>query len=228
MQSRVERQMAGDGVAFLQPLSWVYRGGVAIARARRAGKPARARPRVVSVGNLTVGGSGKTPLALLLVERALAAGGSVAYASRGFAGAAERGPSVTWVPSEKAAAPVTFAGLRVVSRRAGDLAERVGDEAAMVAARVPRADVLVARDKRRAIEAAAAMALDLVVVDDAFQSFALARHIDVVMLDARRPIGNGRLLPAGPLREPPSALARADVLVFNGAADLAAIAECQA
>jgi len=227
MHSRAERQLANDGVAILHPLSWLYRGGVALARARRAGKPARARPRVVSVGNLTVGGSGKTPLALLLVERALAAGVKVAYASRGFAGAAERGAHVTWVPGENTGAPPTFAGLRVIARHSGDLAARVGDEAAMVAQRAPGADLLVARDKRRAIDAAAAMALDIVVVDDAFQSFVLARHVDVVMLDARSPLGNRRLLPAGPLREPPSALGRADVLVFNGAADMALVEDAR-
>jgi tetraacyldisaccharide 4'-kinase len=218
--------MTGEGIALLQPLSWLYQGGLAIARARRAGKPANARPRVVSVGNVTVGGSGKTPMALWLVARALAAGKSVAYASRGFAGAAGRGPAVTWVPCERAGAPSSFAGLRVVGRSA-DLAETVGDEAAMVARRAPGANMLVAGDKRHAIAAAAAMAIDVVVVDDAFQTFGLARHVDVVMLDARRPLGNGRLLPAGPLREAPSALARADVVVFNGASDRAAIAQAR-
>lgn len=218
--------MMGEGIPLLQPVAWLYRGGVAVVRARRAGKPGRARPRVVSVGNLTVGGSGKTPMALWLVERVLAAGKSVAYASRGFAGAAERGPAITWVPAEKAGAPGSFAGLRVVAR-AADLADTVGDEAAVVAQRASGANLLVARDKRRAVEAAAIMALDVVVVDDALQTFGLARHVDVVMLDARRPLGNGRLLPAGPLREPPAALARADVVVFNGAADLAATEEAR-
>ncbi len=226
MQSQVERRMTSEGVAALQPLAWLYRGGLALARARRAGKPASARPRVVAVGNLTVGGSGKTPMALWLVERALAAGKSVAYASRGFAGAAERGPAVTWVPGEGAGAPGSFAGLRVVARTA-DLAENVGDEAAMVARRAPGANLLVARDKQRALAIAGAMALDVVVMDDAFQSFGLARHVDVVMLDARRPFGNGRLLPAGPLREPPAALARADIIVFNGAADVAQVEEAR-
>lgn len=226
MQAHVERQLASDGVAVLQPLAWLYRGGVAVARARRAGKPASEHPRVVSVGNLTVGGSGKTPMALWLVERALAVGKSVAYTSRGFAGAAERGPAVTWVPGENAGAPGSFAGLRVLSRSA-DLAESVGDEAAMVAGRAPGVNLLISRDKRRAIAAAAAMALDVVVVDDAFQSFALARHVDVVMLDARRPFGNGRLLPAGPLREAPAALGRAQVVVFNGAEDAAAVDEAR-
>ena len=226
MNSGLEKKMTSDGVPVLQPLAWLYRGGVALARARRAGKPTRARPRVVSVGNLTVGGSGKTPMALWLVERALAAGKSVAYASRGFAGLAEHGPATTWVPGESSSAPSSFAGLRVVSRTA-DLAETVGDEAAAVARRAPRAEILVASDKRRAIDAAATLALDVVVVDDAMQSFALARHIDVVMLDGRRPLGNGRLLPAGQLREPPSAIARADVVVFNGVANQADISHAR-
>jgi len=219
--------LTGDGIAALLPASWMYRGGVAVVRALRTpAKPASAVPRVVSVGNLTVGGSGKTPLALWLVERALRAGKSAAYASRGFAGAGERGPWVSWIPAAGASAPSSFAGVRVVARDA-DIARTVGDEAALVALRAPRASVLVARDKRRAVQVASRLGVDVVVVDDALQSFALPRHIDLILLDARRPFGNGRLLPAGPLREPPSALARADVVVFNGASDADSIARAR-
>jgi tetraacyldisaccharide 4'-kinase len=207
-----------DGLAVLAPLSWVYRAGVAAVRAARTKRSAGpGLPRVVSVGNLEVGGSGKTPLALWLVERAAAAGKRVAYVSRGFASAAEHGPLVTVVPANDWTPPASLAGLRVVARSAPGLVGAAGDEAALVAGRASGVPLLLARDKRRAVEAAARMGAEMVVVDDAFQSFALARHVDVLLLDAKRPLANGRVLPAGRLREAPSAIARANVVVFNGA-----------
>lgn len=217
-----------EGLPALTPLSWLFRGAVAAARAfRTAPAPAFGRPRVISIGNLEVGGSGKTPLALWLCDRATREGKPVAYVSRGFGGAAARGPLVTVVPAE-GVAPASFAGLRVVARGARELAAAVGDEGAVVAARAPRVHLVMARDKRRAVAVAAQLGAEIVVVDDGFQTFALARHVDVVLLDARRPLGNGYLLPAGRLREPPSAVERADVVVFNGAADRAAIEAARA
>ncbi len=216
-----------DGIPALRPLSWLYGAAVAGVRALRApGRPASSSPRIVSIGNLEVGGSGKTPLCAWCLERARDAGRRVAYASRGFGGDAERGPLVSMVLGAGAPPPDSFAGLRVVAHDA-DLARALGDEAALVARRAPEATVVVARDKRRAIGAAARAGAEIVIVDDAFQSFALARHVDVVLLDARRPLANGLVLPAGRLREAPSALARADVVVFNGAADADAVAEAR-
>jgi tetraacyldisaccharide 4'-kinase len=212
-----------DGIPALLPLSWVYRGGVSLARAlRTAPRPELAVPRIVAVGNLEVGGSGKTPLCLHLLERAIQAGKRTAYVSRGFDSEAERGPLITVVPGEEAA-PASFAGLRVVARDARGLATAIGDEGAMAARRAPAVPLLFARDKRRAVAAAAQLGAEVVVVDDALQSFALARHVDVLLLDAARPLANGRLLPAGRLREAPSAIARAHVIVFNGASDAAAV-----
>lgn len=207
-----------DGFPILAPLSWVYRAGVWVVRAVRTAPPAASpSPRVVAVGNLEVGGSGKTPLSLWLVERASAAGKRVAYVSRGFGSAADRGPLVTVVPSDGSPPPDSFAGLRIVERSAPGLAALAGDEGAVVAGRAPRVPLVFAHDKRRAVEVAARLGAELIVVDDAFQSFALARHIDVLMLDAMRPLGNGRALPAGRLRESPAAIRRARVVVFNGA-----------
>jgi tetraacyldisaccharide 4'-kinase len=206
----------------------VYGGAVAFTRAvRTAPLPAHAVPRIVSVGNLEVGGSGKTPLCLHLLERALQAGKRAAYVSRGFGSEAERGPLVTLVPGEEAAAPVSFAGLRIVARDVSSLAVAIGDEGAMIARRAPVTSLLFARDKRRAVAAAALLGAEIIVVDDAFQSFPLARHVDVLLLDAERPLANGHLLPAGRLREAPSAIARAEVIVFNGADDAAAVARAR-
>jgi tetraacyldisaccharide 4'-kinase len=121
------------------------------------------------------------------------------------------------VPSKNAPPPSNFAGLRVVARDTPDLAAAAGDEGALVARRAPHTPLFLSRDKRRAVAAAARDGVEIVVVDDAFQSFALPRHIDVLLLDAFRPFDNGRLLPAGRLREPPAVISRADVVVFNHA-----------
>ena len=221
--------VAWDGIPALTPLSWVYRGGVSAVRTLRApGRPDASTPRIISVGNLEVGGSGKTPLCLLLMEHALRSGKRVAYVSRGFGSAAERGPLATVVLPEGGLPPSSFAGLRLVARHSGGLPDAIGDEGAMAARRLPAATLVFARDKRRAVAAATHLRAELVVVDDAFQSFALARHVDVVLLDARRPLANGYVLPAGRLREAPSAIARADVVVFNGASDGGAIDEARA
>jgi tetraacyldisaccharide 4'-kinase len=108
---------------------------------------------------------------------------------------------------------------------ASALARAMGDEAALVAERVPEAVVVVGPAKQRAVRMAVDAGAEVVVVDDAFQSWALARDLDVVLLDAVRPIGAGRLLPAGTLRERPAALCRADVVVFNGVDSLDQLAE---
>lgn len=228
MPSAIVHTTPWEGLPALVPLSWVYRGGLSLVRTLRT--PARAVasiPRVVAIGNLEVGGSGKTPLALLMLERWAREGKRGVYVSRGYGSAAGKGPLSTVVLGTQAAPP-DFAGLRLVFRDAPNLAASVGDEAAMVARRAPTIPLVIARDKRRAVEVAAGLGADLVVVDDAFQSFALARHLDVLLLDARSPLANGRVLPAGRLREPPSAIARADVIVFNGAADAEAIEAAKA
>jgi len=179
---------------------------------------------VIAVGNLEVGGSGKTPFALWLLEQAVRSGMRAAYASRGYGSAAERGPLVTVVSDQ---APASFDGMRLLGRNARNLADAIGDEGAVVARRADPSMLLFARDKRRAVEAAARLGAEVIVVDDAYQTFSMPRHVDVLLLDARRPLANGRLLPAGRLREPASAIARADAIVFNGASDLASIHEAR-
>lgn len=216
MKRDAERAPGREGVPALAPLAWLYRGGVAVARRRRAPNlDAGTRPRVIAVGNLEVGGSGKTPLAMRLMEDFRRAGRRAGYASRGYGSRSERAPGVTLVVSDagtEAASP----GARVVSRAHPDLAREIGDEGAIVAGRLTDAPLAFSRDRNAAVAVLATAGVDVVVVDDAFQTWDLRRHLDVVLLDAARPFGNGRLLPAGRLREPPSALGRADVVVFNG------------
>lgn len=174
---------------------------------------ARAGAPVVSIGNLAVGGAGKTPAALAVAERLLRRGRKVAVLSRGY-GARARGP-------------------RLVSD--GDRlllgAAEAGDEPYLLARRLPGAAVLCGPRRaalaRRAVEALAA---DALVLDDGFQHRALRRDLDVVVVDAATPAGNGRLLPRGPNREPWSGLERADLAWIARAdqADRAALRELEA
>jgi len=148
--------------------------------------------RVVSVGNLGTGGAGKTPVVAFLAERLRRAGIRVAVLSRGYG---RRGSAV-----ERVLGPPwpSF--------------ERVGDEPLLLARRVPGLDVWVGGDRvdlaRRARAAGATVAL----LDDGFQHRRLGREVDLLVLDEAAGLGTGHLLPWGPLREPPSALARASLL----------------
>jgi len=156
---------------------------------------ARAGAPVVSVGNLAVGGAGKTPAAMAVARRLLARGRRVALLSRGY-GALRRD------------ARIVSDGERVLL----DAAE-AGDEPVLVARRLPGVRVLCGPSRaelaRTAVEALGA---DALLLDDGFQHRGLARDLDVVVLDGADAFGNGRLLPAGPNREPRSALRRAGLV----------------
>ena len=157
----------------------------------RAGVP------VISVGNLTVGGTGKTPVVDALVKQLIKRGLKVAIVSRGYGG--------------------TFNGRfgRVTPAGDGDVltAEAAGDEPFLLAMKNPDVSVYVARKRRFGVAAAEAAGAECIVLDDAFQHLAVQRDLDVVLLDARNPFGNGCLLPAGLLREPRRALKRADLII---------------
>jgi tetraacyldisaccharide 4'-kinase len=153
---------------------------------------------VVSVGGITVGGSGKTPVAILIALDIGRRGGRVAYVTRGYGGRLGR------------------AGAVVRPAGAGGLgAPDYGDEAYLAALRLPRAVVLRGADKAALLRTAArAHGAAAAVLDDGFQS-RVGRDVDIVVLDATLPLGNGRVLPRGPLREPARALDRADLLWFH-------------
>ncbi len=151
----------------------------------------------VSVGNLSVGGTGKTPLVAWLIEGLAALGARPAVVSRGYGGSAH-GPE------------------RVTTAGGSPAARRFGDEPALLAARYPDVPVVVGRDRHAAgLLAAASGGATVVVADDAFQHRRLARDLDIVVIDASRGLGNGFQLPAGPLRESPASLARAGFVVLN-------------
>jgi tetraacyldisaccharide 4'-kinase len=151
---------------------------------------------VVVIGNISVGGTGKTPLLIALAERLRARGRRPGIVSRGYGGAP--GP----VP--------------VLVTPAHD-AEVAGDEPCLLA-RTTGCPVVVCPDRRAAvIWLVAHCDCDLVLSDDGLQHYRLHRDFEIAVVDGARGLGNGRCLPAGPLREPPSRLAEVDALVVNGA-----------
>ncbi len=154
---------------------------------------------IVSVGNITVGGTGKTPVVDWLVKQFQDLGKHPAVVSRGYAG--------------------EFSGkVGVVSDGQNLLmtAKLCGDEPYLLAKRNPRCLVVVAKKRRDGIQFLEERGeVDVIVLDDGFQHRAVKRDIDVVLLDAKRPLGNGWPLPAGNLREFPQALKRADYLLMT-------------
>lgn len=150
---------------------------------------------VIVVGNIFVGGTGKTPLVAWLVERLRAEGWHPGIVSRGYGGRAGDGPTFVAAASEAA---------------------EVGDEPLLLARRTG-APVCVGRNRPAAVAALHAQAgCDVVVSDDGLQHLRMGRAAEIVVIDAERGLGNGRLLPAGPLREPASRLERVDLVVANG------------
>lgn len=182
----------------LLPLAWLFRGGVAL-RNRHYDRPeavTRVERPVISIGNLSVGGTGKTPLVALVARRLQQRGLTVAIVSRGYGGEAGRGPLTVSTGEGPIVGP-----------------ELSGDEPAELAAALPGAIVVVGSDRVAGAREAIALGARLIVLDDGFQHRRLARDLDIVLVDSRRPLDEERLLPAGDLREPPASLARADLIV---------------
>lgn len=186
-------------LCLLRPLEALYRW---IVRRRRtaflAGRSAafRAPVPVIVVGNLSVGGTGKTPMILWLIGHCRARGLRVGVVSRGY-GATP--PSLPW---------------RV---RAGQSAAQAGDEPLMIVER-SGVSLMIDPDRARAVRALLAEEpLDLILCDDGLQHYRLARDLELVLIDAARGLGNRRCLPAGPLREPPERLQEVDACLLNGA-----------
>jgi len=171
------------------------RGWTFDARLRRA---RRLPVPVISIGNLTVGGTGKTPATVAVVHRLRAQGLAVGVLLRGYGR--------------------DGGGVGIAADPAGHQApwQRVGDEAVLLADRLPRVPVVVGADRFRAgQEALRRFPLDVLVLDDGFQHRQLHRDLDLVMVDATDPLGGGHLLPRGRLREPASALHRASALLLS-------------
>jgi tetraacyldisaccharide 4'-kinase len=180
----------GAAARLLAPLAAIY-GAVAGWRLGRVG--VRAGAPVVCIGNLTVGGAGKTPTALAVARMLTAAGERPAFLSRGYGGALA-GPLLVDPVRQRAA--------------------HVGDEPLLLARAAP---TIVARDRVAGARMAVLAGAGVIVMDDGFQNASLIKDFSVLVVDARRAIGNARVIPAGPLRAPLSAqLARAHALVVVG------------
>jgi tetraacyldisaccharide 4'-kinase len=158
---------------------WGYRRGVLASHS--------APVPVISVGNVTAGGTGKTPMVAWIVHRLMDAGRTPAIVMRGYRAA-----------------------------RAEPGAQPRSDEAELLAA-LTGAAVIVEPDRLAGARKAASQGADVVVLDDAFQHRRLRRDLDIVLIDAAEPLGLGHCLPRGLLREPPTALADADVIVITHA-----------
>src|SRR5689334_8955460 len=198
MRSRLESMWySREAPLWLTPLSLLY-GLVMSVRALfyRVGLRHRIKVAVpvIVVGNLTVGGTGKTPLVAWLSSHLAACGMRVAIVSRGYGGKARGVTRVT-----------------VHSR-----ASEVGDEPLLLARR-SQATVFIGKDRVAAAKAAVADRADIVISDDGLQHLALKRDCEIVVIDGQRGFGNGCLLPRGPLRELPRRLRRVNAVVVNGA-----------
>ncbi|GBC63824.1 tetraacyldisaccharide 4'-kinase [Desulfonema ishimotonii] len=155
--------------------------------------------KVISVGNIVAGGTGKTPMTLFLARLLIRSGQRVAILSRGYRGQAEKTGGIVCDGKTLLMGP-----------------DEAGDEPFMMASHLKSVPVLVGRNRcesgRRAVEM---FRPDVILLDDAFQHLKLKRDLNLVLLDSRSPFGNGHLLPLGLLREPLSALERADAFVLT-------------
>lgn len=154
---------------------------------------------VVSVGNLTVGGTGKTPVTIWIARQLLQQGKRVAVLSRGYGG------------SYTGTAAIVSDGQTMLLTP-----EQAGDEPYLLATSVPGLMVVVGADRYRAgLLALDHLQPDFLLLDDGFQHVRLQRDLNILLLDSRRPFGNGWTLPLGLLREPRTALKRADLVLFT-------------
>ncbi len=194
-----ERPLRG----LLHVASWVYGLGV-LGRLGlyRVGVLRRIRlsGRVISVGNITAGGTGKTSFVLLLVQEVRARGLRPAVVLRGY-GAKKEGE--TLVVSDGKTIPMDY--------------PEVGDEALLLARKLPGVPVIMSPDRVRGCQVAfGELGAQVAILDDGFQHLRIERDLDVLLLDRENPFGYGYLLPRGLLREPMGAVRRADLFVMTG------------
>ncbi|MBU2955495.1 tetraacyldisaccharide 4'-kinase [Marinobacter sp. F3R08] len=198
MSSLVERLWYGSKrpLAFLAPLAWLYRS-ISETRRRAAweGRNASLPVPVIVVGNITAGGTGKSPLTAWLVSELASAGWRPVILSRGYGGDADQYP------------------LEVT---ADTSASKAGDEPVMLALNTGY-PVVVDPQRRRGADYALENNLgDLLICDDGLQHYKLPRDLEISVFDGQRGIGNGAMIPVGPLREPVSRLASVDFIIVNG------------
>lgn len=154
---------------------------------------------VISVGNITAGGTGKSPMVAWIARYLIERGKRVAVLSRGYGGSA-----------------IATGGIVSDGRRILMHAAEAGDEPVMLAETVPGLIVAVGADRYRSgLDVLRQLGPDVFILDDGFQHQRLYRDLDILLMDAERPLGNGHVLPAGLMREPRSAASRADLVVYT-------------
>jgi tetraacyldisaccharide 4'-kinase len=177
-------------VAALSPIGSLY--GATVRWKSRNSDPYRAPVPVICVGNITAGGSGKTPIAAAIADAIITRGKNPFFLTRGYGG--------------------QLSGPLVVGK--GHTAQDVGDEP-LILSRV--AATVVSRDRREGAKLAAERGADIIVMDDGHQNFSIAKDLSIVVVDAETGFGNGHVLPAGPLRESvDQGMARAHAVVLMG------------
>ncbi|MBT0665555.1 tetraacyldisaccharide 4'-kinase [Geobacter pelophilus] len=205
-----KRHGAGDRLLFtlLQIVALVY---AAVMRLRAFGYRvgllrSRKLPRpVISVGNITVGGTGKTPTVLHLARLLMAQGKRVVVLTRGYGGTLEGETRVVSDGTSLLLSP-----------------EEAGDEPCLLASQLPELIVVMGSDRYLAgMLAMERFSPDLFILDDGFQHLRLQRDLNILLLDGRDPFAGSRTLPAGLLREPVSAAGRADLVLFTRCGDVA-------
>jgi tetraacyldisaccharide 4'-kinase len=185
------------GALLLLPLSWLFGMIVAVRRfafRTRLLPSVRIRAPVFVIGNITVGGTGKTPFTIWLAEQLMARGWRIGIVLRGYGGHAKHWPRVV---------------------EAHTSWKEVGDEACLIASRARQAIVVVDPDRVRAAQRAVEQGADIVLSDDGLQHYRLQRDAEILVIDEQRQFGNGKLLPAGPLREPSKRSGEVDLRVIT-------------
>ena len=184
----------------LWPVSAAY-GGI-VERRFRTASPYRSKLPVLCVGNFTMGGAGKTPVALKLASMLSQTGSQPGFLTRGYGGS-ERGPHLI--------------------DSATDCADRVGDEPLLLARATP---TVVSRDRSAGAKLLETLGVDAIVMDDGFQNPSLEKDFSLVVVDAGAGVGCGRVFPLGPLRAPLAfQLRKADAVVILGGQDRTYLAE---
>ncbi|MEE9257103.1 MAG: tetraacyldisaccharide 4'-kinase [bacterium] len=186
----------------ISPAGWAYGAAMGLRRSLYEtvwGVSEAPSCPIISVGNITLGGTGKSPAVAWVVARLIESGRRPAVVSRGYGG--------------------SLIDVSAVSDGAGEVLSSppASDEAVMLARMFPSVAVITGRDRPAAARRAAAeYGAEIIVVDDGFQHLALRRDLDLVVLRGERPFGNGRVFPAGALREPLGALRRAEAVLLTG------------
>ncbi len=177
----------------LTPLAWIYQAISRFERFQQSQQPLKASVPIICVGNLTAGGTGKTPTVIKVVQHLVGEGVKVHVISRGYGGSA-KGPLLVDVGKHAAA--------------------EVGDEPLLIACYAP---TWIAKDRTGGVRAAIQAGAEIVVLDDGFQNPSVFKDLSIIVVDGGYGFGNGKCLPAGPLREPiEQGMVRADAVVLIG------------